>query len=621
MKKLLLLLLLPFMGLAQMSGPTSNDVADGEGAAGLVYFGTTEDANKPLSNVQVNDTIIMGIKLTNWLAGSGEVTGNEITYAHIDINYNKNAYTWIDQTYYADTTNSNWSGAAGQHSTNIGNGYKWNISSAVQAYDLWGQWQNGSASTNADWNLVHLQTQVSYGDLSDLDALVTFRLKVHDAGANHDYTDNVFIPNGKLCDNPNNKTYDPVYAYENQDLSLTPGADIDVTAIKAKLVMGDNVDLTKFKLVPLIKNQTQDDDGDGEPDNFYYTIIQGETFWVDVPSNGIVDVTEYITDPTGEYAVVWEYGAPGATDRGFKTLYEDVLTISDVQLALKELAQHGDTGGINAAVSILNADVAGSEGFGDGNLTDQDTYALLAHVTGIEELYIDYDNDGDIDDADTDAQAGFFFRTLDGATYTDTAASTTYQNDIAHGGGFVDLDIDFTNTTSDQVFTKYGTWKGDVNLSHSPDVSESVQNDAMSIAYSSTLRTTRVQSFGEAKQVAATVNGTIVVEEQGDKVVAKITIPEGDLTAAQIKLSFDDTRLTFDSVKTASGNTTTNFAKLSDNRVNFGSINMLDDKLTEVVYEVTFSKKGAIEGTTGLIILTNTDASDSNADRVELKIQ
>jgi len=51
MKKLLLLLLLPYLGLAQMSGPTANDVADGEGAAGLVYFGTTDDANKPLANV------------------------------------------------------------------------------------------------------------------------------------------------------------------------------------------------------------------------------------------------------------------------------------------------------------------------------------------------------------------------------------------------------------------------------------------------------------------------------------------------------------------------------------------------------------------------------------------
>jgi len=603
-----------------MSGPTANDVADGEGAAGLVYFGTTDDANKPLANVQVNDTIVMGIKLTNWLAGTSEVPGNEITYAHIDINYNTNAYTWIDATYHATTSNSNWSGAAGQHNTNIGNGYKWNLSSAVQAYDLWGQWQNGGASSDTDWNLVHLQTQVSYGDLSDLDAFVTFRLKVHDAGANHDYTDNVFIPNGKLSDNPNNKTYDPVYAYEKQDLSLTPEADIDVTAIKAKLVMGDNVDLTKFKLVPLIKNQTQDDDGDGEPDNFYYTIIQGETLWVDVPSNGIVDVTEYITDPTGEYAVVWEYGAPGATDRGFKTLYEDVLTISDVQLALKELEQHGDTGGINAAVSILNADVAGGNGFGDGNLTDQDTYALLAHVTGIEELYIDYNNDGTIDDSDIDAQAGFFFRTLDGATYTDTAASNTYQNTIAHGGGFVDLDIDFTNTTSDQTFTKYGTWKGDVNLSHSPDVSETIQNDAMSIANSSALRMTKVQSYGEAKMVVETVEGTLNVVEQGDNVIATITIPEGSLTATQIKLTYDDTRLSFESVETSSGNTTTNFAKHSENRVNFGSINMLDATLPQVTYKVKFNKLGQLNGVTGLVILTNTDAADNNADRVELKI-
>ena len=131
----------------------------------------------------------------------------------------------------------------------------------------------------------------------------------------------------------------------------------------------------------------------------------------------------------------------------------------------------------------------------------------------------------------------------------------------------------------------------------------------------------KVQSFGEAKQVVATVDGTIVISESGDKVVAKITIPEGDLTATQIRLTFDDTRLTFDTVKTASGNTTTNFAKLNENRINFGSINMLDTKLTEVVYEVTFTKKGAIDGTTGLIILTNTDAADSNANRVELKIQ
>ena len=90
MKKLLLVLLLPLTALAQMSGPTSTDVADGEGAAGLVFLGTTENANESLSNVQVNDTIVLGFKLTNWLSGT-----NSITYAHIDFQYNKNAYTYI----------------------------------------------------------------------------------------------------------------------------------------------------------------------------------------------------------------------------------------------------------------------------------------------------------------------------------------------------------------------------------------------------------------------------------------------------------------------------------------------------------------------------------------------
>ena len=609
MKKLLLLLFLPFLGLAQMSGPTENDVADGEGAAGLTYLGIKSNPNLPIGDVQVNDTIVIGIKLTNWLA-----TTNDITYAHIDLQYNVNAYSFLGATYNATEGNP-------QNSTFEATGNKWNISSAVQAYDLWGQWQNGSASTNSDWNLLHLQTQVTSGDLADLNEYVTLEFKVNDAGANHDYTDNMFLPNGKLVDNPNNKIYNPVYAYPNQDLSLTPNADIDVT-VSVKLEVGENVDITKFNLVPLKKNQTTDNDGDGVPDDFYYTIKEGSPFWINVPSNGVVDITEYLEDSTGEYAVVWEYGEPGNPNgtNDFKTLYENILTVSDVQLALKHLATHG-AGAINAGVSLLNSDVAGSNNGGDGQLTDQDTYTLLAHVMGVDELYVDWNNDGTIDDNDANDQGNYFFRTLDGNVYTTTSAASYVQNGIAHNGSFHTVDIDFTNVTTSQQFVKKGTWKGDVNLSHSPAVDESIANDAVSIANAPNLMGMKVQSFGEAKQVVATVDGTIVISESGDKVIAKITIPEGDLTATQIRLTFDDTRLTFDTVKTASGNTATNFAKLNENRINFGSINTLGNKLTEVVYEVTFTKKGAIDGTTGLIILTNTDAADSEANRVELKIQ
>ena len=94
MKKLLLFLMLPFLGLAQMSGPTADDVADGEGAAGLTYLGIKSNPNLPIGDVQVNDTIVVGIKLTNWLAST-----NDITYAHIDLQYNVNAYSFLGATY------------------------------------------------------------------------------------------------------------------------------------------------------------------------------------------------------------------------------------------------------------------------------------------------------------------------------------------------------------------------------------------------------------------------------------------------------------------------------------------------------------------------------------------
>ena len=587
MKKLLFFLLISYLTLAQFSGPTSTDVADGEGAAGLVFLGTTANASESLSNVQVNDTIVLGLKLTNWLSST-----NSITYAHIDFEYNKNAYTYIDETYMA-------SSGSPQNSSYAQNGYKMSFNNNYSAFDIWAQWQNGSYQTNSDWNVVHLQTQVTSGDLADLDYYVKFRLKVHDAGANHDYTDNVMITMGKIDDNGASKNYDPVYAYEKQDLSYTPAADIDVAGVIVKLEMGDNIDITDFKLVPVKKNE----------DGSWSTIISGTSFWLNVPSNGSVDISDYLDDESADYAVVWEYEAPDGNGT-FKTLYEDILTVSDVQLALKELAQH-DAGAINAGVSKFNADIAGgTTGGGDGQLTSADTYALLAHVTGIEELYIDIDDDGDIDADDANNQSAYFFRIFDGTTYTTTTAASYEQNGITNSGGLVELNIDFNEETNDQIFQSYGTWKGDVNLSHSPDVNNSVANSAKSI-----------QSFGQTKKVVDIVNGNLLIEEQEDKVIATITIPEGDLTAAQIKLNFDNTRLTFDSVQTDSGNTSTNFAKLENNRVNFGSINMLDEKLTQTTYTVIFSKIGLINGVTGLITLTNTDAADDNADRVELNIQ
>jgi len=606
MRKLLLLLtFVPSILLGQMSGPTSTDVADGEGAAGLVWLGSPSNANLAIADVEVNDTIVFGIKLTNWLSST-----DSITYAHIDVEYNKNAYTYLGSTYLAPSSDNP------QNSEFEMTGYKMSFNSSYQAYSIWDQWQNSSYGSNTDWNNIHLQTQTTSGDLGDLDYYATIKFKVKDAGENHDYTDNIMVTMGRIASDKTDgtsKVYSPVYAYEKQDFSYEPLEDIDVQGITAKLVMGSNIDLSKFKLTPVKKNA----------DGNWSSIISGNTFWLDVPSDGAVDITQYITSVNDDYAVVWNYQLPvddGSND--FKTLYEDILTVSDVQLALKELATHG-AGAINAGISKFNADVAGAtDGSGDGQLTSADTYKLLAHVMGVSELYTDYDQDGDIDETDANNSGGYFFRTTDGTTYTTTTAESYDANGITHAGLLTEIDVNFSNTTSGQTFEFYGTWKGDVNLSHSPDVSSTITNNITSISSAPSISgRSNIMMINGVPGAFSTVDGTMVVEENGDKVIATVTIPEGDLTAAQIRLNFDDTRLTFDSVKTDSGNTTTNFAKLVDNRINFGSINTLDEKLTETTYTVTFTKKTQVNGITGLVIITSTDAADSNAERVQLNIQ
>tara|TARA_B100001564_G_C20669339_1_gene685319 strand:- start:2981 stop:4810 length:1830 start_codon:yes stop_codon:yes gene_type:complete len=608
MRKLLLLLTcFPTMLLGQLSGPTADSVTNGEGAAGLIWLGSPSNANLAIADVEVNDTIVFGIKLTNWLSDT-----HDITYAHIDVEYNKNAYTYLETTYFAPSDDNP------QNSQFEMTGYKMSWNNNYEHYDIWNQWQNGSYTQNADWNNLHPQTQTTGGDLAELDYYVSLSFKVKDAGENHDYTDNIMITMGRIVANLTNgtsKVYNPVFAYEKQDFSYEPLEDIDVQGIIAKLNMGNNVNMTNFKLIPVKKDANGD----------WVNLISGNDYYLNVPSDGQVDLTSYITSTSEDYGVLWNYGEPGDPNgtNDFKTLYEDILTISDVQLALKELATHG-SGAINAGISKFNADVAGgTNGASDDILDDSDTYKLLAHVMGVSELYTDVDGDGDVDDDDANNSGVYFFRSTDGSTYTTTTAESFEANGITHQGAVVEVDVDFSNVSSGQTFELYGTWKGDVNLSHSPSVSNGIVNDATSIsfappAYSSRSTVNMFTGVGGAQ--IDLVEGTLIVEEQGDNVIATISIPESNLSAAQIRLNFDDTRLTFDSVQADSGNTTTNFAKLTENRVNFGSINTMGEAMSDTTYTVTFSKKTEINGVTGLVVLTSTDASDMDAVRVQLNI-
>lgn len=586
MKKLILFLLFPLLGLAQFSGPEATDVADAEATAGLVWLGTVSDSSKEVNKVQVNDTIVLGVKLGNLLSST-----NSITYAHIDVEWNKNAYTFIGQDYKA-------SSGSPQNSTYTQVGYKMSFSNSYDAYNIWDQWRNGSYVTNTDWVAGHFQTQVSSGDLSDLDHYVELKFKVHDAGDNHDYTDNIMISMGLAKDNAEYKAFDPLYAYPNQDFSYEPLEDLDLGGVSVNVDFGDNIDLTDWAIVPLIKNTEDDSDGDGEIDDIWYTVIQGSTFWLTLPANGTIDITDYVTSSTDSYAIGMYY-----TGTDFKTLYEDIVTISDVQLGLKELVQHGE-GAINSGVSLLNLDLEAPY----ESLNSQDTYKLLAHVTGIEELYFDMDQDGDIDVDDSNLFHLFATKIASKSAYENSSADNFVRTGLH--GGIVEIDIDFTSANS-QSFNINGTFVGDVNLSHSAQVATSVANSAKSVV-----------SYGQTKKVVDTNMSSFNVLDEGETVVATILLPNTtDLSAAQYRLTYDNTRLEFLSVETDSGMESTNFAKHTGNNINVGSINMLEGKLANTKYVVTFSKKTTLEGVAGLVIVTNTDGANTEAERVEIKIE
>ena len=208
MKKfLLILLLLPSLVFGQFSGPTSTQVSDGEGAATLVWLGTPSNSSESVSNIRPGDTIVMGIKIHNYK------NNNPITYAHIDVQYDKRKYTKISHVF---------SSSASGTSHFIGDNRKMSFTNNHPHYDIWMQWsQGGSYPTDSNYWIDHYQATATNNNLASLDWYVKVNLIVKDYNENLDYTDGIVITMGRMTES-NNTVYDPMYAYEYQDFSYAP---------------------------------------------------------------------------------------------------------------------------------------------------------------------------------------------------------------------------------------------------------------------------------------------------------------------------------------------------------------------------------------------------------------
>ena len=208
MKKfLLILLLLPSLVFGQFSGPTSSQVADGEGAATLVWLGTPSNSSESVANIRPGDTIVMGIKIHNYK------NNNAITYAHIDVQYDKRMYTKINHVFHTSASGT---------SHFIGDNRKMSFTNNHPHYDIWMQWSaGGSYPTDSNFWIDHYQASANNNNLASLDWYVKVNLLVKDYDSNLDYTDGIVVTMGRMTES-NGTVYDPMYAYEYQDFTYTP---------------------------------------------------------------------------------------------------------------------------------------------------------------------------------------------------------------------------------------------------------------------------------------------------------------------------------------------------------------------------------------------------------------
>ena len=555
--KIILFLLFPIFTFSQLT--SSGDGIDVD----LVYAGTTADANKELSKVQVNDTIIVKLQLDN-------LSQKSITYVHVDVQYNVNAYQRVDYTFNvptnAQTSNGNWSG----------NGMKWSPNPNYDLNDLWAQWstQGGSYQQVAGWEVDHVEA-VSLSGITGNYATLYFKVK--DAGSNHNYTDNIIITMARVTDNSSGTEYvfpvGKVRGYDTMAITHIPLEDLD-SNIYIKADFNQNFDVTKVGVV-VQKNGTP------VSNNLYFD------------SGGQINVTEYITSTTDNYTLdfVTSYSATE-----WEALLDNVITISDVTLTLNELGQYGHGNAGNIFTTGIQYSAVDSDNNRD--LTPQDAYNLLGHVMGSVDIIPD-DGTGIFNNS---------FNPIKKADY-DSWSIYKFQNDITEPNHSVvhPITVDFSNSSYTEWF-KFG-FIGDANASHSSAVSG---NAASSL--------TAKYSYKEAKKADGIIQGEWSTAIEDGRVVATLRLLSTNVTALQLKVDYDNTVLTFEEAVFNTGNTVTNFASETNGRVNLGSIEQNGGEIeTGDVFKVYFS--GNVTSPVGLVSIFNTDAANTDGYRLILNLQ
>ena len=287
-----------------------------------------------------------------------------------------------------------------------------------------------------------------------------------------------------------------------------------------------------------------------------------------------------------------------ANQTDLNTLYNNVVTVSDVFIAFKELSNGGIFGNQSGleftnGIQFMNADVDRN-----GIFNESDTYKLLQHLTGVQPL--------------TDNTLLTFLMKLYSKSEYDAITKSNWNTQFNFTRSL--LPFSLNTGTLNNTYNVGVTWLGDVNLSHSAQ--QSVSGVASNSVRSMSLITNSVLNE---------INASVMSENVGGKVIVTISIDplQQELVGTQFQLNYDNSVLEFQKVDFITKGNPTNFGTDKGTYVKIGSLitdgsNTLD-KTTE--YKITFIPKIGIQGILGLTSISSTDAVNKGGTTLKIKMK
>ena len=273
------------------------------------------------------------------------------------------------------------------------------------------------------------------------------------------------------------------------------------------------------------------------------------------------------------------------------SLYNNVVTVSDVFLAFKEVSNRGLFGNesgleFGSGIQFMNADVDGN-----GMFDERDTYKLIQHLVGEEIIGNGSNNLSD------------YMKILPKSEYDLVTKLNWYTQPNSTTNIYSPINLSTTSLLNSFNYNVF--WKGDVNMSHSaPQTNNNV-------------RVTNKTSNG--------IDAFIMSEIDNGKVVVTITIDplQEALVGTQFQLNYDNTKLKFEEVEFKTKGNPTNYGNNRGGFINIGSLitngNGVLDNTTE--YRVIFSLLNNTTNILGLTSIVETDAVNSNGLQLNVKIK